>query len=109
MNQISFCIFAIMKDACYIYKMKVMYINMLYTIYVYQKMRKTIEKIQEINFLGVTFNENLSWKTHMQKILGKSSYCVIKKIQPYLNNKHLHILYSAFRKSLCTFHCLLYF
>ena len=31
----------------------------------------------------------------MQKILGKirSSYCVIRKIRPYLNNEHLHIQY----------------
>ena len=46
-----------------------------------QVSEKKIEKVWEINFLGVTFNENF-WKTRMQKILGKirSTYCVIKKI-----------------------------
>ena len=62
---------------------------------------KKIKKVWKINFLGVTFNENLSWKTHMQKILGKirSSYCAIRKIRPYLNNKHLHILYYSIIQS----------
>ena len=31
---------------------------------------KRIERIYEINFLGITYNENLSWKKHMLKILG---------------------------------------
>ena len=58
---------------------------------------KKIEKVREINFLG----ENLSWKTHMQKILGKirSSYCAIRKIRPYLKNKPLHILYYSMIQS----------
>ena len=32
---------------------------------------KKIERVSEINFLGITYNENLSWKKHMLKILGK--------------------------------------
>ena len=63
--------------------------------------KKKIEKVREINFLEVTFNENLSWKTHMQKILRKirSSCCAIKKIRHYLNNKHLHIIYYSIIQS----------
>ena len=62
---------------------------------------KKIKKVREINFLGVTFNEYFSWKTHMQKILGKirfSSYA-IRKIRPHLNNKHLHISYYSMIQS----------
>ena len=32
---------------------------------------KKIERVSEINFLGISYNENLSWKKHMLKILGK--------------------------------------
>ena len=37
----------------------------------------------------------------MQKILGKirSSYCAIRKIRPYLNTKHLHIIYYSMIQS----------
>ena len=27
--------------------------------------QKKLEKVRKINFLGVTFNKNLSWKTHI--------------------------------------------
>ena len=32
---------------------------------------KKIERVSEITFLGITYNENLSWKKHMLKTLGK--------------------------------------
>ena len=32
---------------------------------------KKIERVSEINFLGITYNENLTWKKHMLKTLGK--------------------------------------
>ena len=62
---------------------------------------KKIEKVREINFLGITFTENLSWKTQMQKIFSKIrfGYYAIKNIRPYLNNKHLHILYYSMIQS----------
>ena len=43
--------------------------------------RKKIERVSEINFLGITYNENLSWKKHMLKIFSKilSSNGAIKK------------------------------
>ena len=58
---------------------------------------KKIESVSEINFLGITYNENLSWKKHMLKILVKirSSYGAIRKIRSYLTNRHLHILYYS--------------
>ena len=47
-----------------------------------QVIEKKIEKVRKINFLGVNFNENLFWKTHVQKILGKIrfSYYAIRQI-----------------------------
>ena len=55
------------------------------------------KRASEINFLGITYDENLSWKKHMLKIWGKirSSYGAIRKIRSYLTNKHLHILYYS--------------
>ena len=32
---------------------------------------ETIEKVGEINFLGLTFDENLNWEPHVQKISNK--------------------------------------
>ena len=59
-------------------------------------MEKT-ERVSKINFLGITYNENLFWKKHMLKILGKirSSYGAIRKIRTYLTNKLLNILYYS--------------
>ena len=47
---------------------------------------KKMEKVRKINFLGVTFDENPSWKTNMQKILGKIRFKLVivqlKKFDP---------------------------
>ena len=32
---------------------------------------KNIKRVREVNFLGITYNENLSWKKHMLKILSR--------------------------------------
>ena len=58
---------------------------------------KNIKRVCEVNFLGITYNENLSWKKHMLKILSRirSGYGAIKKIRSYLTNKHIHILYYS--------------
>ena len=37
-------------------------------------MGKKIERVSEINFLGITYNENRFWKKHMLKILGKIQF-----------------------------------
>ena len=43
---------------------------------------KNIERVFQINFLGITYNEIFFWKKHILKILGKiwSSYGAIRKI-----------------------------
>ena len=55
---------------------------------------KNLERVSEIKFFGITYNENLSRKKHMLKVLGKirSRYDAIRKIRSYLTNKHLLIL-----------------
>ena len=55
------------------------------------------EKVSEFNFLGLTIDENLSWKSHIQKISNKIArtlgiMCRLKKKLP----AHvLRILYSS--------------
>ena len=54
---------------------------------------KNLNRVSGINFLGITYNENLFWKKRMLKILGKtrSSYGAIQKNQSNLSNIHFHI------------------
>ena len=64
------------------------------------------EKVSEFNFLGLTINENLSWKPHIQKISNKIArtlgiMCRLKKKLPahiirilYNSLIHLHLQYS---------------
>ncbi len=35
-----------------------------------------IERVSDFDFLGITLNENLSWKTHIDKIANKISRCI---------------------------------
>ena len=66
---------------------------------------KKIERVSEINFVGITYNENLSWKKHMLKILGKirSSYGATRKIRSYLTNKlYYSMIYSHINYCLTT-------
>ena len=51
----------------------------------------------EANFLGVIFNEFLSWKPHMDQVLRKTTINlgVVKKISPHLNKKSLNMLYHS--------------
>ena len=57
-----------------------------------------VSQVREFNFLGVVFQENLSWKTHAygvwQKIRGQ--YGAIKKISKNLCEHSLNILYHSF-------------
>ena len=56
---------------------------------------KPIDRVQNTVFLGLTVNENLSWKPHMQKILQKlrRNFGIIIKIKPYLSTANL-IVYT---------------
>ena len=45
-----------------------------------------IERVHNFNFLGLTINENLSWKDHIEKIANKVSkiFGIINKLKHYL-------------------------
>ena len=60
-----------------------------------------IEKVTNISFLGITLNQDLSWKPHMLNILNKirRNFGVIMKIKQYLNTSNLICLYYAMIES----------
>ena len=56
-----------------------------------------IERVKNFNFLGLTINENLSWKPHVDKISNKiSKYSgVISRLKHYLPLNILRIIYCS--------------
>ena len=56
-----------------------------------------IERVKEFNFLGVMFDENLTWKSHVSKIGSKIAAVVgtIKKLKRFLPQEILKVIYNA--------------
>ena len=56
-----------------------------------------IERVDNFEFLGVTINQNLSWKSHIAKISTKVSRAsgLIKRLQNTLPNYILKTLYNS--------------
>ena len=62
------------------------------------KINKTkIEQVNEFCFLGVMFDECITWKSHVQKIAGKISVAVgtINKLKRFLPQNILKMIYNA--------------
>ena len=58
---------------------------------------KHLKQVNTCKFLGLTINEHLSWKSHMQWLLQKlrCNYHVIKKVKQYLDKSSLLTLYHS--------------
>ena len=58
---------------------------------------KHLKRVNACKFLGLTINEHLSWKPHMQWLLQKlrCSYHVINKVKHYLHKSSLLTLYHS--------------
>ena len=56
-----------------------------------------LEVVKDITFLGVTVDNKLSWKPHIDNVCKKISrnVGVINRLKPYLPSGALHILYSS--------------
>ena len=56
-----------------------------------------LERVKNFNFLGLTINENLSWKPHMDKIRNKiaKSGGVINRLKHFLPEHILRIIYCS--------------
>ena len=56
-----------------------------------------LERVQEIKYLGVIFNDELNWKSHIEYIRIKISraYYIMTKIRHYIDQKTLILLYYS--------------
>ena len=56
-----------------------------------------IERVSDFNFLGLTINENLSWKSHIDKIAIKISKSggVINRLKHFLPENILRTIYCS--------------
>ena len=56
-----------------------------------------LERVQNFNFLGLTINENLNWKPHMDKIANKISKSggVINRLKHFLPTNILRMIYCS--------------
>ena len=56
-----------------------------------------IERVKEIKFLGVTIDDQISWKSHIKHVQAKvsRSIAVLNKAKHVLDYKSLHILYCS--------------
>ena len=57
----------------------------------------TIERVKEFNFLGLTIDENMTWKAHTQKIANKISQVIgtLKRLKHFLPPNILKTLYCS--------------
>ena len=60
-----------------------------------------IERVQNFNFLGLTINENLSWKPHVDKIANKiSKYSgILSRLKHFLPSHILKTIYCSIIQS----------
>ena len=58
---------------------------------------KKIIKTSSIKYLGLTIQENLSWKLHMETIIGKLRACtgVVRRVKHLFDHKTLLLLYHS--------------
>ena len=56
-----------------------------------------IKQVKEFNFLGIVFDECISWKDHIQKIAGKISVSVgtLNRLKRFLPMDILKVIYNA--------------
>ena len=61
----------------------------------------SIEKVQNFNFLGLTINENMSWKSHVDKIANKlSKYSgILGRLKYFLPENILKTIYCSIIQS----------
>ena len=62
---------------------------------------KALTRVESLRFLGIIVHEHLSWKPHMELLLQKIriNSAVVRRIQHYLNQKILLLLYNSVVKS----------
>ncbi len=69
-----------------------------------------IERVAEFNFLGVTLDEHLTWKCHVNKISNKISQCmgILNRLKHFLPIQTKTIIYNSLVLSHLNFGILLW-
>ncbi len=64
-----------------------------------------IERVTEFNFLGLTLDENLSWKSHINKIANRisKSIGILNKLKHFIPMKTNILIYNSLILSLLNF------
>ena len=59
---------------------------------------KFVTKANHIKFLGLTINDSLTWKTHIDVILPKlsSAWFALRSVKPYVSQQTLKAIYYAY-------------
>ena len=62
---------------------------------------KVLERVKSKKFLGITFDEKLAWKEHINVIISKLNSClgISRRARPYLNRAYLMIIYHSLMQS----------
>ena len=66
-----------------------------------------IKRVTSLTVLGVTLNDQLSWKDHIANVCKRACQRlhVIRKVKPYMNEIELHTTYCAFIRSIFDYCC----
>ncbi len=69
-----------------------------------------IERVANLNFLGLTLDEHLTWKCHLNKISNKISQCmgILNKLKHFLQIQTKVLIYNALVLSHLNFGILLW-
>ena len=68
---------------------------------------KLIEQVAEHKFLGVIFDDMLSWKPHINFVISKLNSCLgaVRRARPYLNKPALMAIYYSLMQSRMQYCC----
>ena len=69
--------------------------------------KESIKSVKTQKFLGVVFDEKLSWKDHILSIISKLNSCLgaSRGARPYLNKSSLYTIYYSLMQSRTQYCC----
>ena len=68
---------------------------------------KRVKAVDTQKFLGVIFDDKLSWKPHINAVISKLNSCLgaTRRARPYLNNKSMFTIYHSLMQSHTQYCC----
>ena len=69
-----------------------------------------IPMFESMNILGVHFNKNFNWNTHIEKVCTKANqrFHFLRKLRPLVSPNELHLIYTASIRSMLEYACPLF-